>query len=170
MHRPATSLRAQVQHSAGPCRPELFNAARSPPLCFVQRCRPAAQAVHHSAPPHPQVPGSAPGARAADRTAPVRSSGQGVLLGVPHGGRWRRDCVGWGGGGERAAARGRVRAWQHCCDCAAARSLVCCSPYQYTLSLSATQFWSKSVRLHLLGGISPPISQAHRARAPELPI
>ena len=80
----------------------------------------------------------------------------------------RLCSVGWRW--ERAAARGRVLAWQHCCDCAAARSLVCCSPYQYTLSLSATQFWSKPVRLHLPGGNSPPISEAHIARAPELPI
>ena len=47
------------------------------------------------------------------------------------------------------------------CRCALARGW---SPYQYTLSLSATQFWSKSVRLHLLGGNSPR-SLRHTQRA-----
>ena len=51
--------------------------------------------------------------------------------------------------------------------CALARGW---SHNQYTLSLSATQFWSKSVRLHLSGGNSPPLSEAHTARAPEWPI
>jgi len=51
------------------------------------------------------------------------------------------------------------------CCCARRRALARgCSPYQCTLSLFATQFWSCRVRLHLPGGIHPH-SLRHTPRA-----
>jgi hypothetical protein len=70
---------------------------------------------------------------------------------------------------HRAGLCGRARAAHVARVCRSALACGWCG-YQYTLSLSATQFWSKAVRRHLPGGKFPPLSEAYTAHEPERPI